>query len=116
MNIEHEAKRMVKAMTRNQRKNTLEDAFTIGKVISVNPLIVDVQGLPLNGNDISINKYLLAWDEKVTITDVDNTYSRTIHHPCKLNINDYVGLYGLEPDSNSAKGTYQKYILQYVIK
>ena len=116
MSIENEAKRMIKVMTRNQRKNTLEDAFTKGKIISVNPLIIDVQGLALNENDLDINKYLLAWDEEVIISDSYDSYSRTIHHPSKLHVGDYVGLYGLNPDSNTAKGTYQKYILEYVLK
>lgn len=112
--------RLLKIMTKNQEKHTIEDAYTIGKVISVSPLIIDVQGLQLTQNNLEINKYLLEWDEVVNITTSSNdnhTHTiSTIHHPSKLNIGDYVSLYGQEPDEKSSKGTYQKYILQYVLK
>lgn len=112
--------RLLNIMTKNQRRNTLEDAFTIGKIISVNPLIVDVGGLQLTERNITINKFLLEWDETVDITTSTNdSHSHTIttiHHPTKLNIGDYVSLYGQSPDEQSAKGSYQKYVLQYVLK
>ena len=112
--------RFVDIMNKNQKKNTIEDACVIGKIVSINPLIIDVNGLQLYKDDLLINKHLLEWEEVVNITtSINKEHSHmitTIHHPSKLNIGDFVSLYGQEPDEVSERGSYQKYILQYVLK
>lgn len=112
--------RFLDILSKNQQRNTIEDACSIGKVVSTNPLVIDVQGLQLTESELNINKHLLEWDETVNITtslNDNHTHTiTTIHHPSKLNVGDYVSLYGQEPDEISSKGTYQKWILQFVLK
>lgn len=112
------AKDLLNSINIELKSNIADEPMEVGKVTSVDPLIVEVGGLPLYETNLYINKYLLAWDEEVNIvTSIDNEHSHTIneiHHLSKLNINDYVCLYGVE--WNSMGKTYQKYHLINVIK
>lgn len=95
-------------------QNTIDAPMEIGKVTSISPLVIELGDLPLYESNIYMNKYLLAWDEEITVSNNDSTIQTvTIHHPSKLQINSYVGLYGLE--WNEVGKTYQKYILINVI-
>lgn len=113
------AKDFLNIMDIQQKNNTIDDPMEIGKITSISPLIVEVEGLPLYEGNLYINKYLLDWDETVDIiTSANGTDSHThtitnIHHPSKLQIGYYVGLYGVE--WNSVGKTYQKYHLIDVI-
>jgi hypothetical protein len=80
--------------------NSIPDAFEIGQVTCLDPLTINVGGLPLYQDNLYINKYLLAWDETVDITtstvDNHNHTISTIHHPSKLEIGNLVSMYGIE--------------------
>jgi hypothetical protein len=96
------------------KDNTLDEPMEIGKVTNLSPLTIEVNGLPLYESNLDINKDLLAWDEIVSIAYESNTnQTATIHHPSKLQIGNYVALYGME--WNELGKTYQKYQLMYVI-
>ena len=111
------ARELLGVMNTQQKKNTADAPMEIGRVTNLNPLTIEVEGLPLYENNLYINKYLLAWDEEVNITtstnDNHNHTITTIHHPSKLQVGYYVGLYGLE--WNKEGKTYQKYLLLNVI-
>ncbi len=101
-----------------QEKNTKDEPMEIGKVISLEPLEIEIEGLPLYSNNILINPYLLEWNEEVNITTsiaADHTHNISIiHHPSKLKIGSYVYCYGTE--YNDAGKSYQKYIVLEVVK
>jgi hypothetical protein len=111
------AKTLLESMNKQFQKNSIEDGFTIGKVISIDPLTIDVEGLPLYEKDLNINKYLLAWDETVNITtSTVNDHSHTIniiHHLSKFNINDSVAMYGIEYDDDGK--SYQRYCVLAIL-
>jgi hypothetical protein len=100
------------------KNNIIDPPMEIGKITSINPLIIDLGGLPLYEDNLYINRYLLPWDEEVDVTTtVVQGHSHKvllIHHPSKLKVGYYVGLYGLEWDETGK--TYQKYHLIDVIK
>jgi hypothetical protein len=100
-------KRFFDVINSEQKDNTVDEPMEIGIVTNLSPLTIEVGGLPLYTSNLYINKYLLAWDENVTITYGDNTSQSVIHHPSKFQVGYYVGLYGLE--WNEAGKTYQKY-------
>lgn len=115
---ESKAKIFLDILNKQQEKNTKDEAMEIGKVTSLEPLVIDIEGLPLYSSNILINPYLLAWDEEVNITtsiaaDHDHNIS-IIHHRSKLNIGSYVFMYGTE--YNSEGKSYQRYIVLEVIK
>lgn len=111
------AKILLKSIDTQFQKNIIEDGFVIGKVINLNPLTIDVGGLPLYENNLYINKYLLAWDEQVNInTSIVDNHSHTIdviHHLNKFNVGDLVALYGMEYDKDSK--SYQRYCVLCII-
>ncbi len=101
-----------------QKKNTVDEPFEIGKVVSIDPLVIELEGLPLYRNNLYINPYLLAWDEEVNIlTSVNNEHSHDItiiHHYSKLKIGSNVACYGIDYDKQGE--TYQKYCVLGVIE
>ncbi|NFO30941.1 DUF2577 domain-containing protein [Clostridium botulinum] len=101
-----------------QEKNMIDEPFEIGKVTSIDPLVIELEGLPLYKNNLYINPYLLEWDEKVNITtSINNEHSHTIstiHHYSKLKKGTKVACYGIEYDDNGK--TYQKYCVLEVIE
>lgn len=105
-------------LNKQQQKNTKDEAMEIGKVTSLNPLVIEIEGLPLYSNNILINPYLLAWDEEVNITtSISSDHSHnisTIHHNSKLQIGSNVYCYGAE--YNSEGKSYQRYIVLEVIR
>jgi ankyrin repeat protein len=111
------AKLLLQAMNTQFQKNIIEDGFTIGKVTNLDPLTIDVEGLPLYRSNLYINPYLLEWDEQVDITTstVDNHSHTitTIHHPSKLKNDNLVAMYGIEYDSDGK--SYQRYCVFCVL-
>lgn len=105
------------SIDKQQNENTRDDPAEIGKVISLEPLVIEIDGTPLNSNRFYINPYLLAWDEKVNITTssaLDHNHNiSVINHPSKLQIGSYVYCYGIE--YNSISKSYQKYIVLEVV-
>lgn len=107
-------KQFYNVISKEFENRKLDDPMVIGKVISLNPLIINIGDLPLYEKNLFINKYLLEWDEIVNIVTSTSggEYSHnhtisTIHHPSQLTIGCNVGLYGLE--WNDKGKTYQKY-------
>ena len=102
---------------KQSKKNTTDDAFAIGEITSEDPLIIEIEGLPLYVNNLYINSYLLSWDESVNITTSTNdNHSHTIatiHHDSKLRVGTPVACYGIE--YNEVGKTYQKYVVMEVI-
>ncbi|NFS76577.1 DUF2577 domain-containing protein [Clostridium botulinum] len=101
-----------------QKKNMIDEPFEVGKVTSLDPLVIELEGLPLYKNNLYINPYLLAWDEEVNIsTSVNNEHSHNItiiHHYSKLKIGVKVVCYGIEYDKQGK--TYQRYWVLEVIE
>ncbi|WP_252238978.1 DUF2577 family protein [Clostridium sp. VAP51] len=101
-----------------QEKNMIDEPFGIGKVTSIDPLVIELEGLPLYKNNLYINPYLLAWDEEVNIsTSVNNEHSHNvtiIHHYSKLKVDVRVTYYGIDYDKQGE--TYQKYCVLGVIE
>ncbi|KFX58447.1 hypothetical protein KU40_05295 [Clostridium botulinum] len=99
-----------------QKNNTIDEPFEIGKVTSIDPLVIELEGLPLYKNNLYINMYLLAWDEEVNIsTSVSNEHNHTIstiHHYSKLKIGSNVACYGIEHNGIA----YQRYIVLGVVE
>ncbi|WP_315074062.1 DUF2577 family protein [uncultured Clostridium sp.] len=96
----------------------IDAPFEIGEVISEVPLIIRLGELSLNSDNLYINPYLLAWDEKVNITtstveDHNHTIS-IIHHDSKLKVGNSIVCYGIE--YNEQGKTYQRYCLLEVIE
>lgn len=115
------AKQFYNILSKEFDNNRLDDPMVIGQVENINPLIINIGDLPLYEKNLYINKYLLEWDESVNIVTSTNggEYSHnhtisTIHHPSKLQIGCYVGLYGLE--WNDKGKTYQKYHVIDIVK
>ncbi|WP_428817210.1 DUF2577 family protein [Clostridium butyricum] len=102
---------------KQQNENTRDDPMEIGKVVSLEPLVIEIGGTPINNNRFYINPYLLAWDENVHITTStasDHNHSiSVIHHQPKLQIGSYVYCYGTE--YNLTGRSYQKYIVLEVV-
>jgi hypothetical protein len=110
-------KMLLEAINVQAQKNLIDDGFTIGRVTNLDPLTIDVEGLPLYINNLYINKHLLEWDEQVNIdtSTVDNHSHTitTIHHPSKLEIGNLVSMYGIEYDSSGK--SYQRYCVLDVL-
>ncbi|AIY80938.1 hypothetical protein U728_1071 [Clostridium botulinum 202F] len=100
-----------------QKKNMIDEPFEVGKVTSLDPLVIELEGLPLYRNNLYINPYLLAWDEEVNIkTSINNEHSHTIsiiQHHSKLKLGSNVACYGIGYDESGK--TYQKYCVLGVI-
>ena len=88
-----------------------DEPMCVGKVTSVEPIIIEAQGIQLYANNLSINPRLLAWEEEVevtTSTNLEHTHSiNVIHHKPSIKIGSYVLLYGCQLDE--LKKDYQKY-------
>jgi hypothetical protein len=116
-NMDKLAQKYLDVINAQFQKNAIDDGFTIGQIISLDPLTIEVEGLPLYESNLYINKYLLAWDETVNIeTSVVDDHSHSIsiiHHPSKLIVGYSVALYGVEWDTDGK--TYQKYCLLDVL-
>ncbi|MBW6408960.1 DUF2577 domain-containing protein [Clostridium weizhouense] len=99
-----------------QKKNTVEEPFKIAEVTSIDPLVVELEGLPLYKNNLYINPYLLAWYEEVNIitstNDNHNHTISTIYHYSKLKIGSNVVCYGIEHNGTE----YQRYVVLGVIE
>lgn len=101
-------------------KNKIDDPFGIGKVVSVDPLIIELDGLPLYKDNLYINKHLLPWREYCTgLTTVAGSPPHShglvyINHPSKLILESHVVLYGI--DYNEDGKTYQKYVVLEVVE
>ena len=83
--------------TRQDGKYYNSDDIVIGVVKSISPIQISYGELPLNGENLLINRQLLDWTETVECTtSTNNTHSHTIttikHKSC-LNIGDSVLLY-----------------------
>ena len=112
MNVWNEiGKAFVDTMDENNKYNTLEDGFIIGKIISTNPLLVRHEGLEYDEQDLIIPSYFKSYSEEVTIDYGDTTRNVTITYPSKLKINKYIYMYGIEPDRKNCKGNYQRYVV-----
>lgn len=101
---------------KHNKKNAVDDAFEIGKVTSLDPLIVEIEGLPLYKSNLYINPYLLSWSEQVNITTSinDNHTMATINHESRLKVGALVVCYGIE--YNEVGKTYQKYVVMEVVE
>lgn len=108
---------------KEQDRNTKDEPFVIGKVISLNPLVIKDGDFELYSKDLIINPYLLEWTENVQgtmtgqVVGDHGSHSHTlltIKHPSKLQLNSYVACYGTEYSNSS--GCYQKYIVMVVIR
>lgn len=103
---------------KHRYKNKIDGPFEIGMVVSENPLVIEIEGLPLYRENLYINHYLLAWDESVNIaTSTNNDHSHTIftiHHDSKLKLGSSVSCYGIE--YNEIGKTYQKYVVLEVVE
>ena len=103
---------------KHRDKNKIDDPFEIGRVVSLDPLIIEIEGLPLYTNNLYINPYLLSWDESVNVTTSTNdNHSHTIatiHHESKLKVGVSVACYGIE--YNDVGKTYQKYTVLGVVE
>ncbi|MBY6977142.1 DUF2577 domain-containing protein [Clostridium botulinum] len=101
-----------------QKNNTIDEPFEIGKVTSIDPLVVELEGLPLYKKNLYINPHLLAWDEEVNITtSMNDKHSHTIttiHHRSKLKLGLNVACYGINYDEQVK--TYQKYCVLEVLE
>ncbi|NFT97979.1 DUF2577 domain-containing protein [Clostridium botulinum] len=101
-----------------QKKNTVDEPFEVGKVTSLDPLVIPPDGLPLIRNNLSITPYLPALDEEVNIkTSINNEHSHTIsiiQHHSKLKLGSNVACYGIGYDESGK--TYQKYCVLGVIE
>ena len=107
-------KKFMDVLDTHFQDSMIEEPFEIGEITSLSPLTIVVKGLPLYESNLYMNKYLLAWDEMVTMTYSDKTTQTiTITHPSKLQVGYYVSLYGLEWDE--AGKSYQKYNVINVI-
>ena len=98
----------VDTMYENNKYNTLEDGFIIGKIVSINPLIVKNEGLEYDEQDLIIPSYFKSYSEEVTIDYGDTTRNVTITYPSKLKINKYIYMYGIEPERKNCKGNYKR--------
>ena len=102
---------------KEQDRNTKDEPFVIGRVTSINPLIIQIEELSLYSKNLRINPYLLEWTETVNIstsTSEGHSHSiNTITHPSKLNIGSYVACYGIEYDSKYNE--YKRYCVLEVI-
>lgn len=115
------AKMLLSAMDTQFQKNMIDDGFCIGKVINIDPLIIEIDGLKLYEKDLYINKYLLPWREYCNssgLTTKDGTPAHThrlvyIDHPSKFAVGYSVAMYGME--WNNEGKTYQKYCVLEVI-
>lgn len=111
------ANALIQSMNIQFQKNTIDDGFCIGRITNLEPFIVSLGDLPLYEDDLYIDKYLLPWREECTgLTTVANLHTHGIvyiDHPSKLNIGDYVVLYGIE--WNPAGKSYQRYCLLNVL-
>lgn len=103
---------------KEQAKNTKDEPFAIGKIICIDPLIIQVGELPLYEKNLRINPYLLEWIETINITTSTNEgHSHsigTIVHQSKLVIDSYVACYGIEYSESSR--CYQKYCVLEVLE
>ncbi|AGF56470.1 hypothetical protein B0P06_005261 [Clostridium saccharoperbutylacetonicum] len=103
---------------KHRSKNKIDEPFEIGKVISEDPLIIEIEGLPLYRNNLYINPSLLPWDEEVkaitTTVSEHNHQIILIQHFSKLKIDSYVACYGIE--YNDISKTYQKYVVLEVVQ
>lgn len=105
---------------KHRDKNKIDTPFGIGRVTSVDPLIIELDGLPLYTKDLYINKHLLPWREYCTgLTTVGGSPAHThglvyINHPSKLILESYVCMYGI--DYNEVGKTYQKYVVLEVVE
>lgn len=82
---------------REQGSYSNPESIVIGVIKSVSPIQIDYGGLPLNENNLLINRQLLDWTERIEVTTSENNeHSHTIsnikHKSC-LNIGDSVILY-----------------------
>lgn len=102
----------------HRAKNKIDDPFEIGKVVSEDPLIIEIEGLPLYRDNLYINPHLLDWDEKVyaqtTVVDLHSHEIHSIHHYSKLKKDVHVACYGI--DYNEVGKTYQKYVVLEVVE
>lgn len=100
-------------MMRDEGSKYNPPTIQLGVVKSIAPIQIALGELPLFENNLYINKYLLEWDETVIATtgagssDSHTHQLTSIHHPCKLAINDSVILYEIEKN--------KKYILLGVV-
>lgn len=103
---------------KHSKKNQIDDPFGIGKVVSENPLIIEIEGLYLYKDNLYINPHLLAWDEEVhaktTTVDLHSHEVFLIHHYSKLKLGTHVACYGI--DYNEVGKTYQKYVVMEVVE
>ena len=104
-----------------QKENTIDDAMSIGTITSLDPLIVNIDGLDLYENtNFTINPYLKSWTEEVNATttiDGEHPHSHmliTIKHPSKLKLGTKVFCYGNEYEEISK--SYQYYYVIGVIE
>ena len=82
---------------REQGKYYNSDDIVVGVVNSISPIQISYGELPLNRENLLINKRLLDWTEEVeATTDTSGSHSHTIteikHKGC-LNVGDSVLLY-----------------------
>lgn len=103
---------------KHRDKNKIDDPFEIGKVISEDPLIIEIEGLPLYRGNLYINPYLLAWEEEVnaiTTTVAEHNHQIiSIQHFSKLKENVHVVCYGIDYDE--VIKSYQKYVVLEVVE
>lgn len=103
---------------KHRDKNKIDNPFEIGKVISEDPLIIEIEGLPLYRDNLYINPHLLAWEEEVKATTTTvaehNHQIMIIKHFSKLKVGVHVACYGI--DYNDVGKSYQKYVVLEVIE
>lgn len=103
-----------------QARNSKDEPFAIGKVTSVNPLIIKVGELLLYEKNLKVNPHLREWKEYVSGLTTVNGYHPHDHgmvyiiHPNKLVVGRNVACYGIEYSESS--GCYQKYCVLEVLE
>lgn len=84
-------------LMREQGSYKNPESIVIGVIKTLNPIQIDYGGLPLNENNLLINKQLLDWIETIEATTSENNEHShtitTIKHKSCLNIGDSVFLY-----------------------
>ena len=120
-NIDKLSKAFIKCMDDNNKYNTLESPYCMGIITNINPLNITVEKISFIEEDLLIPYYLKEWNEEVNIITTSNgdpSHSheiKIIHHPSKFKLNARVLLYGIEPDKQNCKGSYQRYIVLGVL-
>ena len=109
-----------KMMKSEQIKNSIPEALCFGRISSINPLIILLNGkLPLYDENLVIPNNILEhteYVEAITSTNGEHSHNHNItqiKYKSQLEIGKLVVLYGLQ--YREISGSYQRYLLLKVI-